>query len=1045
LFAGQQYDKFSAQYYLRARLFDPTTGRFTQRDSFAAPLSDALSLHRYLYSKNNPVNQIDPSGKSPESDAQIWQHIQDASKNIMLGFLAASASVLLGSLIGFGLGDLTLEGAIGYASSASLFALGAVIPILGTIDAINNIIESAKDINELKKILPTVANVNAGHAQTIRHLIRVAEGTLEANLAFAVLNLATLVIAAGFIFFAPLAVIYVDLIGIGLYFVQTYANAVLNEAVAKDVMTLLNFSYAPQLGKRQFLITSTADGTTDFTKILARTFIPFLIEPWKLVSELNVIYSDSFDFRNGVQSYPGKIYAAANSAYEILNDQFTNGLTASIQITEGGTVIGDGVTYPEDLLASSVLTGSSDLLPSDSLLSLGDPRLPQLTTAGLNLWRSALGTPSPFPVNVVVEDLPAGVLGETLATAWDAQGKPTGGLILLSPNGDGRGWYIDPTPLSNSEFTLGPSASSLTAKPGTDAAGHYDLYTVLLHELGHLEGLMPDDPGFESHVQTIAGVQTFVGPGLAVPLVDSDQELDPSIYRDDVLSSTLAPGVRELPSDLDAQILQIVAQTPVTGGSTATPTTSVISQTKADPGPAFLRDNNLIVTDDSAPNDGFNVRGATVANDIVNLTDATRFNSGVWRSFVIPSGVDVFQFTITTTDLVGNGPLAPTDAFEVALLDTNTMQSLVGTADGLTKTDAFLNIQQTGQIFYGNHVNISGVTGSGQTGALDQPMTVTVDLSGVKAGTQATLYFDLLGFGSNASNVSVELGNLPLSLPSGGTGGTTSGTGGAGITTPVFTSNSAGSTAESQGFNGGSETGGTSSASSEAIEQALGGGGGTNTVSTHLALLTIATTGTEFGGGGAEGGAVSTGIALTTQISTQVLSNGSGTYLGGELIYGPNGSTDNFIVPAGDEHDLDHDAFWPWLEHNHPTGGPRQQDERNFWPWSDAPSSGARPEIPGRKADQSFWPWQADTLNQESSVAPAQLPNAKADERSLDAVFAKTDGGQIGAPIAFDSVDSAGMSDVAWAGVVAGLFALQAAAPQQDERREAARVKPRRR
>ena len=30
LYSGQQYDSLSGQYYLRARLYDPTTGRFTQ-------------------------------------------------------------------------------------------------------------------------------------------------------------------------------------------------------------------------------------------------------------------------------------------------------------------------------------------------------------------------------------------------------------------------------------------------------------------------------------------------------------------------------------------------------------------------------------------------------------------------------------------------------------------------------------------------------------------------------------------------------------------------------------------------------------------------------------------------------------------------------------------------------------------------------------------------------------------------------------------------------------------------------------------------------
>jgi hypothetical protein len=59
-------------------------------------------------------------------------------------------------------------------------------------------------------------------------------------------------------------------------------------------------------------------------------------------------------------------------------------------------------------------------------------------------------------------------------------------------------------------------------------------------------------------VQWIAGSQVFVGNGVTAPLVDQDQELDPSTYPGDLMSATLAPGVRELPSPLDVQILDVV-------------------------------------------------------------------------------------------------------------------------------------------------------------------------------------------------------------------------------------------------------------------------------------------------------------------------------------------------------------------------------------------------------------------------------------------------------------------------------------------------------
>ncbi|MBI1337258.1 MAG: hypothetical protein GC164_09895, partial [Phycisphaera sp.] len=49
--------------YLRARFYDPTTGRFNRVDPFAGNTSDPQSLHKYLYTHGNPVLGIDPSGE----------------------------------------------------------------------------------------------------------------------------------------------------------------------------------------------------------------------------------------------------------------------------------------------------------------------------------------------------------------------------------------------------------------------------------------------------------------------------------------------------------------------------------------------------------------------------------------------------------------------------------------------------------------------------------------------------------------------------------------------------------------------------------------------------------------------------------------------------------------------------------------------------------------------------------------------------------------------------------------------------------------------
>ena len=64
LYTGEQFDSDLGFYYLRARYYKPDTGRFWTMDSYQGSQSDPLSLHKYLFGADNPINNIDPSGKS---------------------------------------------------------------------------------------------------------------------------------------------------------------------------------------------------------------------------------------------------------------------------------------------------------------------------------------------------------------------------------------------------------------------------------------------------------------------------------------------------------------------------------------------------------------------------------------------------------------------------------------------------------------------------------------------------------------------------------------------------------------------------------------------------------------------------------------------------------------------------------------------------------------------------------------------------------------------------------------------------------------------
>jgi RHS repeat-associated protein len=61
-YTGEQYDEDLGQYYLRARYYDPATGRFTRMDTWPGEDEYPVTLNKYLYANADPVLYADPSG-----------------------------------------------------------------------------------------------------------------------------------------------------------------------------------------------------------------------------------------------------------------------------------------------------------------------------------------------------------------------------------------------------------------------------------------------------------------------------------------------------------------------------------------------------------------------------------------------------------------------------------------------------------------------------------------------------------------------------------------------------------------------------------------------------------------------------------------------------------------------------------------------------------------------------------------------------------------------------------------------------------------------
>lgn len=69
-FTGEENDT-SGLVYLRARYYDPATGRFLSPDAYPADAKDTQTMNRFIYVKNNPTNYVDPSGDYLETGLDV--------------------------------------------------------------------------------------------------------------------------------------------------------------------------------------------------------------------------------------------------------------------------------------------------------------------------------------------------------------------------------------------------------------------------------------------------------------------------------------------------------------------------------------------------------------------------------------------------------------------------------------------------------------------------------------------------------------------------------------------------------------------------------------------------------------------------------------------------------------------------------------------------------------------------------------------------------------------------------------------------------------
>lgn len=127
-YAGEYWDTDLGLYFLRARYYNPGDGRFLTMDTFQGNNSDPLSLHKYLYCHDNPVNGTDPTGH--ESVISINAGM------IMSGLIRGGANIAASSGIKYAT-SRALGTKFDYSLQEGLWDFGAGIVVGGAAGAVN--------------------------------------------------------------------------------------------------------------------------------------------------------------------------------------------------------------------------------------------------------------------------------------------------------------------------------------------------------------------------------------------------------------------------------------------------------------------------------------------------------------------------------------------------------------------------------------------------------------------------------------------------------------------------------------------------------------------------------------------------------------------------------------------------------------------------------------------------------------------------------------------------------------------------------------------
>jgi hypothetical protein len=194
-----------------------------------------------------------------------------------------------------------------------------------------------------------------------------------------------------------------------------------------------------------------------------------------------------------LQDFAGNGASAADVATWITstkaNTKFDGVSTPTTQVSmlTGGVFSASAGAIPTPSLPTPLLAapgGVQASSPTPGETHLAQAQLDAIVAAAIGQWAAVGASAAQLAALAAITFTVADLAGNTI-------GDHTPGHIVIDSDAAGHGWFIDPTPSDNSEFTHVQNAegTDLLTDPSNAAAGHMDLLTAVTHEMGHELGL----------------------------------------------------------------------------------------------------------------------------------------------------------------------------------------------------------------------------------------------------------------------------------------------------------------------------------------------------------------------------------------------------------------------------------------------------------------------------------------------------------------------------------------------------------------------------